>query len=317
MPATGSTLDAASPAITLDPLQKAAAATMEAQATIARLEAELAVQRQTQGREPTRNDTQETGHRRDDRETQRRGYRADSRDRSRSRSRGRVRDYERREGRGRNRDRTRSRDRYRDDRSRRPRSDSRDRPRDRGWRLERAARQEREDARRIASRTAPRPLGSSITNASGIDSAYVQPKNRPGGSHPTVHPYQPTLGTQPGPGGNTGLSSEIMDISGPGPNPAATQSNTDAGTAGSQTCHQGNLDRDEEEERDAQARAEETYAAMEEDLQLRADQDWKPPTVNLSPRLRGQRLTGPSGEINEIPWDQDATYRRYHSHPPP
>ena len=195
--ATGIAPDAINPTFTLGPYQQAAAATMQAQARAAQLEEQLAALRQTQGREPTRDDTQGTGHRRGDGDTQRRRYRDDSRDRSRSRSRGRTRDYERREGRGRNRDRTRSRDRYRYERDRRPRSDSRDRAREGNWRLERAARQAREDARQIADQTGPRPMGPSATHAVGIDPAYVQPKDRPGSSHSTLHPYQPTVGVAP------------------------------------------------------------------------------------------------------------------------
>ena len=135
-----------------------------------------------------------------------------------------------------------------------------------------------------------------------------------------MHPYQPILGTHPGPGSNTGLSSEITDSSGPGPTPTAIQTSTDAGTGGPQTCHRENLDRDGEEEREAQARAEEIYMAMEGDLQPQTtapqELEWQPATVNLSPRLRSHWETGPRGEINEVPWDQDASFRKYHSHPP-
>ena len=308
--------DATNPTVTLDPHQQAAAAMMQAQARTAQLEEELAALRQTQGREPTRDDTQGTGHRRGDGDTQRRRYRDDSRDRSRSRSRGRTRDYERREGRGRNRDRTRSRNRYRYDRDRRPRSDSRDRPREGNWRLERAARQAREDARRSANQTAPRPMRPSATNAVGIDPAYVQPKDRPVSSHSTQHPYQPTVGTQSRPGGDTGLSTGIIHIYGPGENPTATQSSASTGTAGPQTRLQGNQDRADEEEREADVRAEEIYAAMEGEAHQPTGNHWEPPTINLFKRVQQYWMFEQDGEISEILWRQDAEYRRFQAQPP-
>ena len=154
----------------------------------------------------------------------------------------------------------------------------------------------------------------SATNAVGIDPAYVQPKDRPVSSHPTVHPYQPTVGTQSRPGGDTGLSTGIIHISGPGTNPAATQSSADTGTAGPQTRLQGNQDRADEEEREADVRAEEIYAAMEGEEHQ--PQHWVPPTINLPKRVQAYWMFGQDGEISEIPWNQDAEYRRFQAQPP-
>ena len=305
--------DATNLTVTLDSYQQAAAAVLQTQARAAHLEEQLDALRRTQGGNPTRDDTQGKGHRRGDVDTLRRRYRDDSRGRSRSRSRERTRDYKRREGRGRNRDRTRSRERNRYERDRRPRSDSRDRTRKGNWRLERAARQAREDARQIENQTGPRPKGPSATNACGNDPAYVQPKDRPGSSHSTLHPYQPTAGTQSRPGSSTGLTTGIIHIDEPDANPTATRSSASTGTAGPQTHLQGDQDRADEEEREADVRAAEIYEALESDEH---QQGWAPPNINIVPSQRAYWMYGPNGEIDGIPWDQDHAFRRFHAQPP-
>ena len=298
--------DATNLTVPLDAYQQAAAAAIQAQAKAANLEEQLAALRRTQEVDLTKEDTQGKG--RGDRDTLRNRDRDDSRGRGRSRSRERTRDYERRDGRGRDRDRTRSRDRSRPDRYRRTRSDSRD-----NWRLARAARQAREDARKIEDPSGPRPREPRATNAGGIDPAYVQPKDRPGGSQSALHPYQPIEGTLSRPGSSTGLTTGTIHIDAPDANPRTTQSRTSTGTAGPQTHLQGDQDRADEEEREAGVRAEEIYEAMESDEHRRS---WAPPTINIVPNQRQYWMFGPTGEVDGIPWDQDSDYRRFFSEPP-